>query len=142
MTIKTKITGFAFLVLVAASCKKNKNGDGDPTMAKTKTELITTGTWQLAKVERNIAGAGFTNFDIPPCSKDDRLAFSLNDSFYLRVNTVCLLETDKADKWEFQNNEKILYYLNQPFILDNLNKDSLTITLVEAADSTRSIWVH
>lgn len=95
----------SLVILFSTGCKK-KNDD---TPAKTKTELIASGTWKFQS-------ATVSGFDVsglrPICEKDNLLTFQTNGSGTLDEG---LTKCDNADpqsttfSWNFTSNETVLH---------------------------------
>ena len=87
-------------------CEKEKDNNDDGT-TKTKTELITTGSWSFDKA---MSGGVDISSQVPACYKDNVVSFStsLNGSV---TNTVVCTPTDITPAtftWSFQSGETVL----------------------------------
>jgi hypothetical protein len=107
------------------SCKKD-----NATTPKTKTELITSGSWKIDKV--TLSGIDYTSM-IETCQKDNSISFQANGTgSWDEGPTKC----DNADPqtnpftWDFQSNETLLH------ISDNvLTGTDDTLTILTLTDS-------
>lgn len=94
------------VALLFFACEKEKNNNDDNT-TKTKTELITTGSWSFDKA---MSGGVDISGSVPACYKDNIVSFStsLNGSV---ANTVVCTPTDITPAtftWSFQSGETVL----------------------------------
>ena len=114
--MKLKIQSIAFLLIITGiitfSCKKDKK----ETTVKTKTELLTTGTWKFTAAVITPAydyyGDGNSVTDIfsimKPCEKDDYEIYKTNGIWeYHEGPTTCypLNPQEFSDSWHFAANE-------------------------------------
>ena len=114
--MKLKIQSIAFLLIITCiitfSCKKDKK----ETTVKTKTELLTTGTWKFTAAVITPAydyyGDGNSVTDIfsimKPCEKDDYEIYKTNGIWeYHEGPTTCypLNPQEFSDSWHFAANE-------------------------------------
>jgi hypothetical protein len=124
--ILTPVFSLTMVLFVLTSCGKEEDNTPAP---KTKTELITTGSWQFDKA---ISGGFDVSGSVPACYKDNVVTFTatLNGSI---VNTVVCTPTDPTPAtftWSWQTSETILA-LNAPLFpggSGNFNLISLTAT--------------
>lgn len=105
---------FYTLLLVIASgalltgCKKDKDNDDEPT-AKTKTELISTGSWKFSSA--TVSGINVASF-IQACQKDNILTFQANGSGSIDEGLTKCNGGDAQTSpftWNFTTNESILH---------------------------------
>ena len=124
---------FLYLVIVCGlmvatiGCSKD---DDDNSTPKTKTELLTGGTWKFSDVKVN--GASVASF-IDACQKDNILTFLTNGSGTAAEGAS---KCDPGDpdsnpfNWSFQTNETILF-VSTPFFTGG----STTFTIVSLTES-------
>lgn len=111
----SKILAFAFLFTSAASCKKNDTGTG--TLAKSKTILLTQGSWKIQsfgidadKDGKIDEGSDYTSV-IPACRLDNIYTFKPDGSGSTDESTTKCSDGDPqttAFAWLFKNNETVL----------------------------------
>ena len=94
--------------LLFGSCKKNHDKDNTPAQ-KTKTELISTGSWKFSAATYNgINAAPF----LQACQKDNILTFTSTGNGTLDESTLKCNSVDPATSpftWNFASNETILH---------------------------------
>lgn len=106
----------AFAALVVLSCKKNK----DTATTKTRTELLTTGTWKYTASVITPAydyyGDGNAVTDIfsimKPCEKDDYEIYKADGIWQYKEGATMCDPSDPqefSDSWRFAANEKKLF---------------------------------
>lgn len=106
--IFTLLIASSAFVLIATGCKKNKNDDPTPP-AKTKTELISTGTWKFSTATVNginVSGA------LQSCQKDNTLTFQANGNGTIDEGATKCNGGDPQSSpytWNFANDETILH---------------------------------
>ena len=126
--IKLSALLIAVTVAIAPSCKKNNDKNDNTT--KTKTELLTTGTWKFTAAAISPAydyyGDGHSVTDIfsimKPCEKDDYEIYKTNGIWeYHEGPTTCypLNPQEFSDSWHFAANEtKLVVGTDEISILD------------------------
>ena len=144
--MKRKIHSFALLLMLAGtiislSCKKSR--DEEP--AKTKTELLTTGTWKLTAYTSDPAydwyGTGVYATDIlaalNPCQRDGFDTYKTNGIMEINEGALKCQPSDPQTftaTWAFTDNEtKILYDGFDEYILVELTATTMKLrsTFVE-----------
>src|SRR5687767_7884928 len=94
--------------LLFASCKKDKDKDNTPT-GKTKTELISTGTWKFSTATVNsVSVAGF----LQSCQKDNTMTFAANGTGTIAEGASKCNSGDPDTQpfdWNFASSETILH---------------------------------
>ena len=119
-------TIIAFLFLIVTGCQ---NDPEDLPAPKTKTQLITTGSWQFDKA---FSGAVEITGSVPACYKDNVVTFTSATNGTV-ANTVVCTPTDNTPAtftWSFQSGETVVA-LNAPLFpggTGNFNLISLTET--------------
>ena len=119
-----------------SSCKKEE------TKTKTKTDILTQKPWVVTKFEEKAGTApwedDFPNFDA--CNKDDQYVFRTNNTYEFNEGATKCDPTDPqifgAGNWSFKNNETILSFDGEDFNLDQLNENSMIISLQESIGGT------
>lgn len=94
--------------LLFASCKK-KNDDNDNPKGKTKTELISTGTWKFSSATVN--GLPFSS-QIPSCQRDNILTFTSTGTGTIDEGTEKCNTGDPQTSpftWNFASSETVLH---------------------------------
>jgi Lipocalin-like domain len=96
------------LTLLLSSCKKSNNDDNPaPPASKTKTELITQGSWKFDNV--TVAGAPFSDNPSVTCYKDNIMVFTPNLQGTIDESTnICSTPAPPTFTWSFQSTESIL----------------------------------
>lgn len=97
-------TTICFIIFIATSCNKD---DNNTTPAKTKTQLITQGSWSFDKA---FSGSTDISGSVPACYKDNVVTFTSSTNGTVQ-NTVVCTPTDNTPAtftWSFQSNETIL----------------------------------
>jgi len=119
-------TIIAFLFLIVTGCQSDPE---DLPAPKTKTQLITTGSWQFDKA---FSGSFDITTQVPACYKDNVVTFT-NATNGTVTNTVVCTPTDNTPAtftWSFQTSETVVA-LNAPLFpggTGNFNLISLTET--------------
>jgi hypothetical protein len=106
-TFTPLITVFA-LVLFLSSCKKDKDTPQTPA-PKTKTELISTGTWKFSKA---MWGSIDVSGSINACQKDNILSFQANGNGTIDEGLSKCNGTDPQTNpftWNFASSEAVLH---------------------------------
>jgi Lipocalin-like domain len=104
--IQTLICCAFFASLLFTSCDKKTV---DPPTSKTKTELLTTGTWKFSTA--TVGGADASSA-IEACKKDNILTFVSNGTGSLDEGTTKCNSGDAQTNpftWAFQSNETVIY---------------------------------
>ena len=124
----------AFVALTVTSCGK----DDTPAPQKTKTELLTTGTWKFSSATAN--GADITNQNPPfePCKKDNILSFTSTGSGNINEGATKCNPADATDTpftWNWASNETILHIStplftggSSDFTLESISATQLIVT--------------
>lgn len=121
----------ALVALSFISCSK----DDDPAPAnKTKTELITTGSWKFEKGTAN--GIGDISSFIDACYKDNIITFSANKTGNVNEGALACSPSNAGNfNWEFTSNETILHISttlftggSNDFTLVSLNETNLVVS--------------
>lgn len=103
-------TLIAFLFVAFSACQKDAE---EQPAVKTKTELITTGSWQFDKA---MSGSADVSGSVPACYKDNVVTFTSATNGTV-LNTVVCTPTDITPAtftWSFQSSETVLR-LSAPF---------------------------
>jgi len=121
-------------ILVAAnffiysSC--NKSSDYNPPAPKTKTELLTQGTWKFKTATAN--GSDVSN-QAPPfdaCRKDNIMTFSVGGGGNVNEGpTSCAPPEGTTFTWNFATNETVLHVSSQ--LYPNAPNDYTLVSLTE-----------
>ena len=94
---------FSVSLLFFAACSKS-----DSKTSKTKTDLITQGSWKFSSA--SAAGYGDVSPLIPSCYKDNVYTFASSGSGSVNESTdVCSPSTAGPFTWNFTNNESTLH---------------------------------
>jgi hypothetical protein len=104
--IQTLICCAVFTSLLFTSCDKK---DDDTTTSKTKTELLSTGTWRFSGA--TVAGADASAY-LQACQKDNILTFVSNGTGSLDEGSAKCNSGDAQTNpftWAFQSNETVIY---------------------------------
>jgi hypothetical protein len=111
-TFKTLV--FSLFVIMAFSCKKSKDEAPAP-VVKTKTDLITTTTWKVDKIEVDLnkdgVGDGSAAAFVDACKLDNIYTFASNGTGSADEGTVKCNTGDPQSgpfTWAFKSNETIL----------------------------------
>lgn len=92
----------AFAILVTIGCNNDT-----PANPKTKTELLTQGTWKFDKAVA--VGTGDITSQVPACLKDNEATFHTNMTLdATEGTTVCAPSYAGTYTWAFQSNETVL----------------------------------
>jgi hypothetical protein len=94
--------------LLFASCKKKNDDDNNP-KGKTKTELISTGTWKFSTATVNSADASMF---LQTCQKDNILTFAANGTGAIAEGASKCNTGDPDSQpfdWNFASSETILH---------------------------------
>lgn len=110
-TFKTLV--FALFVIMAFSCKKSK--DEAPPVVKTKTDLITTTSWKVQKLQADLNNDGTPETDVSgftkACQLDNIYTFKSNGTGTTDESTTKCNSGDPQSgdfTWSFKSNETIL----------------------------------
>ncbi len=115
-----------FIIFISTSCNKD---DNNTTPAKTKTQLITQGSWSFDKA---FSGGTDISGSVPACYKDNVVTFTSSTNGTVQ-NTVVCTPTDVTPAtftWSWQSGETVLS-LSAPLFpggTGNFNLISLTET--------------
>ena len=93
-----------FITLISTSCNKD---DNNTTPAKTKTQLITQGSWSFDKA---FSGSTDISSSVPACYKDNVVTFTSSTNGTVQ-NTVVCTPTDNTPAtftWSWQSSETVL----------------------------------
>ena len=130
MKLKKGLMLMAIVAILFAACKDDET---DP-VAKTKTEMITSGSWVLSDALLN--GSSFFG-TMDDCEKDDFLTFKTNgDAITDEGPTKC----DPADPqtetgtWKFSTDEKKITFDGDLGDLTSLTDAELVITMTDSLD--------
>ncbi|MEO5563433.1 MAG: lipocalin family protein [Chitinophagaceae bacterium] len=111
--MKNTFTRFASVILVSSvllgGCKKEKDNDDTTPPAKTKTELISTGTWKFSTA--TIGGGNAAGF-LQPCQKDNTLTFAAAGTGTVdEGGTKCNAGDPQSSPytWNFASSETVLH---------------------------------
>lgn len=133
----------AFLCIsTLSSCKKDK---GDNSSGKTKTELLTSGTWKIKAFSSNPAydwdGDGDTETDIfgamDGCEKDGYYTFKSNGTFEVNEGaTKCEADDNQTEtgNWNFIADETKINFDGEEYTLLELTGSTLKIKDVYTDD--------
>jgi hypothetical protein len=92
------------LLVLFSGCKKD-----DPIPSKTKTELITTGTWKFEKAEAGGIG-DISSYPQLACYIDNVITFQTNNTGTISEGAVVCSNPAPANfAWSFQSNESLLH---------------------------------
>lgn len=115
----------------------SKDGDENNPPAKTKTELLTQGTWKYSAA--TAGGVDASSF-IDDCYKDNTLTFNTNGTGMVNESAnVCSPSTAGAFDWSFQSGETDLSFSTSIFPAGTGTFDIITLSdtkLVIAQDMT------
>ena len=124
----------AIVTLIGTSCGK----DSTPVPPKTKTQLLTTGTWKFSSATAN--GTDITNQNPPfePCKKDNILNFASTGSGNINEGASKCNPADATDTpftWNWASNETILHIStplftggSSDFTLESISETQLIVT--------------
>lgn len=133
------VLAIAASALFVTSCDKNKDKVDDKTpKAKTKTELLTAGKWQMTAgtVSYTVMGQNMTHDtykDMEACSKDDFMLFGTDGKVSFDEGAT---KCDPADKqtttgeWKFIDNDTKIV-MTQDGYSDTGNVEELTETILK-----------
>ena len=132
--MKNTFTRTSTIILVCSllfgACKKNHDKDNTPAQ-KTKTELISTGSWKFSAATYNgINAAPF----LQACQKDNILTFTSTGNGTLDESTLKCNSVDPATSpftWNFASNETILHVSSVLFTGGNND-----FTILEISETT------
>jgi hypothetical protein len=123
---------FVAVALMVTACSK------DSVTVKTKTELITTGTWKFKGATANGADISNQNPPFSACNKDNILSFSANGSGNVNEGaTKCNAgdPTDTPFTWSFLSNETTLHIStvlftggSNDFTLESVSESELVVS--------------
>lgn len=129
-----KLTKGIILIAIAmfaiASCKESED-DSTPT-AKTKTELITSGSWMVSDMLIN--GTSFLAF-MEPCEKDNFMTFKTNGTFITDEGATKCDAADPqttTDNWSFSSDEKKVTIDGDLGDLVTLNETDMVVTMQDS----------
>ena len=124
--LATLLACFTAILFLCPSCDEKDNQDPPP---KTKTELITTGTWRFGSATWGTTDAGPI---LPACNKDNTMVFALSSGTLDEGPTKCNAGDPQTVPftWSFQSSETILTISN-PLFTGGSNSWTL-VTLTEA----------
>lgn len=132
MKLTKGIILFALAALAFASCKEST--EDETPAAKTKTELITTGSWMTSDVLINGASIWVL---ADPCSKDDFMTFKTNGTV---VTDEGATKCDAGDpqttteNWSFSADEKKITIDGDTGDLVTLNETDIVVTMQDSTD--------
>lgn len=143
--MKQQIKTLAALVLSSLllfSCSKDDTGKN----TKTKTELLTSGTWKTVAYTINPGidwnGDGVMISDIfsqfEACEKDDQVTFKGNGEVIEDLKTLCEAHaggTTDTFNWKFSNNETTLTLIYNPGEESSFKIVELTATTLKLSDT-------
>ncbi len=131
-----KLTKGIILIAIAffaiASCKESTD-DSKPA-AKTKTELITTGSWIVSDLLMN--GASIYAF-MDACSKDDFMTFKTNGTVITDEGATKCAPADpqtSSSNWSFSSDEKKITIDGDLGDLTTLNETDMVVTMMDSTD--------
>lgn len=122
---------FSALQILNTGCSKD---DDPPPSNKTKTELITTGTWKFEKGTAN--GIGDISAFIDACYKDNIITFAANKTGNVNEGALACSPSNAGNfNWELQTNETVLHISttlftggSNDFTLVALNETNLIVS--------------
>ncbi|HMR85742.1 MAG TPA: lipocalin family protein [Niabella sp.] len=140
-TIKT-LTALVLGITILFSCSK----DNDEAKGKSKTELLTNGSWKLAAYTSNPAddwdGDGVKETDfykvMETCEKDDITTFKTNGDVVFDYKTLCDYDSGpqtETEKWDFTNNETTLRIKYNDTDIDTYQIVELTASTLKVRDT-------
>ena len=151
-----KIRLFAFIAalsLFSISCDKKDT----PAPAKTKTELLSTGTWKFSSATANGTDISNQNPPFEPCKKDNILSFTANGNGNINEGATKCNAADPTDTpftWNWLNSETTLR-ISTPlftgggsdFTLESVTETQLIVTqgytpVAGATFLIRIVFVH
>lgn len=131
-----KLTKGIILIAIAffaiASCKESTD-DETPT-AKTKTELITSGSWIVSDMLVN--GTSFFAL-MDACSKDDFMTFKTNGTVITDEGATKCDAADpqtSSDNWSFSTDEKKITIDGDLGDLTTLTATDMVVTMMDSTD--------
>lgn len=132
-----KIRSFALIAtlsLFIISCDKNDT----PAPAKTKTELLTTGTWKFSSATANGTDISNQNPPFEPCKKDNILSFTASGNGNINEGATKCNVADPSDTpftWNWLNSETTLHIStilftggSSDFTLESVSATQLVVT--------------
>lgn len=157
--MKIKNNLFVLLVSVSILGMGCSNKDTPPAPAKTKTELLTTGSWKFSSATASGTDISNQNPPFSACKKDNVLTFSTNNNGTGNVNegaTKCNAAdpTDTPFTWNWLNSETTLHISTilftgggSDFTLESVSETQLIVSqgYTPGAGSTiliRMVFVH
>jgi hypothetical protein len=104
--ICTPLLSLTLVLFVLSSCDKEEDNTPAP---KTKTELITQGSWKFQSANSSLAG-DISSQPVIACYIDNVMTFSSNLSGTISEGAVsCTVPAPPTFTWAFQTNETILH---------------------------------
>ena len=136
--------------IIFYSCKKDKD---DSTPAKTKTELITTGSWKLTAFTvnpaRDIDGDGTAETDVyskaPACVKDNFTIFKTNSEGEDNEGATKCNSADPQIKqwsWNFNSDETHLLFDGFDYTIADLTASTLKLTDIYFDANTFTLYTY
>ena len=129
-----KLTKGIILIAIAmfaiASCKESED-DSTPT-AKTKTELITSGSWMVSDMLIN--GTSFLAL-MEPCEKDNFMTFKTNGTYITDEGATKCDAADPqttTDNWSFSSDEKKITIDGDLGDLVTLNETDMVVSMQDS----------
>jgi len=127
-----QLSFIAFALIFIAGCGKDKD---DPAPAKTKTELITQGSWKFQSASSSLVG-DISNQSVIACYTDNVMTFATNLSGTISEGTViCTSPAPSTFTWAFQTSETILHLSftlfaggSPDFTIVSLNETNLVLS--------------
>ena len=118
--------GLLALIVVLPSCDKD---DDDPPSTKTKTELLTTGTWKFSTATSS--GADVSS-QIPACIRDNTYTFAVAGTGTLNEGATKCNSADPQTSnftWNWASNETVLHV--STVLLPGGNNDFTVVSISE-----------
>ena len=134
----------AIVVVTSIGCKKDDDKSANTAPAKTNTELLTSGPWQINSGTIDPAlivnGAVITDYfaQLEPCDQDDLNTFMANGKGLLDEGPLrCDLSDPQTSPftWTFNSDETIVTTVDADGEVENLNIVSLTAVEIIAKSS-------
>ena len=134
MKLTKGIILFALAAFAFASCKESTDDETPAAKTKTKTELITSGSWITTDMLYN--GSSIWGL-AEACSKDDFNTFKTNGTVIIDEGAT---KCDPADpqttpaNWSFSSDEKKVTFDGELADLVTLNETDMVITMQDSSD--------
>lgn len=132
MKLKKGLILIALAAIIFTACKKNE--DDNTPASKTKTEMITTGSWITVDMLYN--GASIWALS-DPCSKDDFMTFKTNGTVITDEGATKCDPSDPqttTDNWSLSSDGKKITIDSEVADLTSLTNTDMVVTFTDSAD--------